>query len=308
VKFFQDHNVTLFDKVYNKYLNLYKKSNNNEFLSYKIVILNQKLKAKRGFVGVKDNLLDKIEKLGSKNNINHNTQEGLLIYTDFYLDQLLTNESDFDCVKPRESTKKIQIYEFNDNIFTYLKGAINICSITDKEKYLRKYMPEIINLFFKMNLALINYAFDKNNPLTKSQSILMNENKNKYIDLLDAFKNEVSINKVKIIIPQLIICYQYENTYLYNFAVELLASYAKQNIDLIAFLISSFLNFKAEDLKSIGIKAYKSDTHNYYKYQNYLNTFQKSKNFVNAIKDKLSEKNKKILMGYEEFCQNLCEL
>ena len=53
-----------------------------------------------------------------------------------------------------------------------------------------------------------------------------------------------------------------------------------------------------EDLESI-------DSHNCYKY---LNTFTKSQNFVNAIKDRLSQKNKKILMGYEEFCQNLSEL
>ena len=58
----------------------------------------------------------------------------------------------------------------------------------------------------------------------------------------------------------------------------------------------------------MGFRNYKSDSHNYDKYKNYLNTFERSKNFVYTIKSKLSEKNQKILMGYEEFCQNLCLL
>ena len=77
-------------------------------------------------------------------------------------------------------------------------------------------MPEIINLFFKINLAHINYLrennMDNNNSQTQSQT-LIDDNINKYITLLNKFRNQVSINKVKIIIPQLIICYQYENTY-----------------------------------------------------------------------------------------------
>ena len=309
VKFLPDDNTIKFDEAYERYQNLYIKNKSKDFLSYKIIILKDKLKAKMGVVGINDILLDKIKKLGNKTS--QNIKEGLLLYTDFYLDQLLTNESDFSCIKPRAKIKKIQIYDFNENIFKYLEGAIKICIITDKEKYLRKYMPEIINLFFKINLAHINYLkennIDRNFSQTQSQ-FLIDENINKYIYLLEKFKKEVNINKIKIIIPQLIICYQYENTHLYNFAVELLVSYAQENIDLISFLLASFLNYKIEDMKTIGIKPYRNDSHSVDKYKNYISSFEKSKNFVYKIKHKLSERNQKILMGYEEFCSNLSAL
>ena len=310
VKFFSDDNSIKFEEAYTKYQNLYIKNKNSDFLSYKIIILREKLKAKTGVVGINDVLLNKIKKLGNKNS--HNNQEGLVLYTDFYLDQLLTNESDFNCIKPREQIKSIQIYDINDSIFNYLEGAINICIITEKEKYLRKYMPEIINLFFKVNLAIENYSsgnnINRNISQIESQTI-MDENINKYKYLLNKFKKEVNINKLKIIIPQLIICYQYLDTDLYNFAIELLASYAQQNIDLISFLLSSFLNFKIEDMKNIGIKpSYRNDSHLNNKYQYYLTTLGKSKKFVNLIKHQLNQKNQHILTGYEEFCSNLCVL
>ena len=317
VKFFDETNVKIFDELYNKYESLYqnstKNSTNREMKSYKITILKEKFKAKNGVVGVIENLLKKIKEFGGvrKKNNSINNLEGLLYYTDFYLDLLLTNEVEFQSIKPREKIYKIQIYEINDTILNYLENAINICIITDKEKYLRKYMPEIINLFFKINLAHINYIKENNlglnNSFSQTQS-LIEENIHKFAHLLDKFKKEVSINKVKIIIPQLIISYQYEDTYLYKFAIELLALYAEQNIDLIAYLLSSFLNFRQEDLKTIGIKAYRNDSHSFDRYKNYLNTFEKSKKFVTLIKEKLSVKNQKILMGYEEFCQNLCIL
>ena len=317
VKFFAGVNGIHFDELYNKYESLFQHNKNNssinrDLLSFKIMILKEKFKVKNGVVGVNEILLKKIKQFGSLRNKNaYNNQEGLLYYTDFYLDLLLTNESEFKSIQPREKIYKIQIFEINDTILNYLEGAINICIITDKEKYLRKYMPEIINLFFKINLAHINYIkennLDVNNSFSQTQS-LIDENINRYVRLLDKFKKEVSINKVKIIIPQLIICYQYEDTYLYNFAIELLALYAQQNIDLIAYLLSSFLNFKQEDMKTIGIKTYRNDSHSFDRYKNFLNTFEKSKKFVNSIKEKLSAKNQKILMGYEEFCQNLCLL
>ena len=170
-------------------------------------------------------------------------------------------------------------------------------------------MPEIINLFFKVNLAIENYSsgnnINRNISQIESQTI-MDENINKYKYLLNKFKKEVNINKLKIIIPQLIICYQYLDTDLYNFAIELLASYAQQNIDLISFLLSSFLNFKIEDMKNIGIKpSYRNDSHLNNKYQYYLTTLGKSKKFVNLIKHQLNQKNQQILTGYEEFCSNL---
>ena len=302
VKFFPGVSEIHFEKLFDLYKSLFTKKNKNLF-SYKIIILNEKLKAKNGVVGINKVLEEKIKTLKSlRNNSEYNKQDGLLYYTDFYLDLLLTNESEFKSIKPREMINKIQIGDFNESIFRYLEGSINICSLTDKEKYLRKYMPEIINLFFKMNLAHINIM--KNNILYTQTQSLIDENMNKYIQLLDKFRKEVSINKVKIIIPQLIICYQYENTYLYNFAIELLASYAQQNIDLIAYLLSSFLIFNKNDMRTIGIRTSRNDSHSF-RYDNFSNIFEKSKNFVELIKNKLSLNNQKILKGYEEFCKNL---
>ena len=44
------------------------------------------------------------------------------------------------------------------------------------------------------------------------------------------------------------------------------------------------------------------------KYKNYSNIFIKSKVFSSIIKGKLSEKNQKVLIGYEKFCQQLSYL
>ena len=308
VKFFSNENSFPFGDLYEKYQKLYFKYKDENFFTYKIIILKQKLKAETGVVGINQSLKQKIEKLEKTNgNIN---KEGFLLYTDFMLDMLLTNnEKDFACIKPQKQINDIRITDFKDNIFKYLKGAIEICIITDKEKYLRKYMPEIINLFFKLNLAHINYVKDKNNihDMSIESENLYDKEMEKYKSLFKEFK-KIDINKIKIIIPQLIICYQYEKSLLYDFAKDLLASYANDNIDLIAFLLSSFLNFKEEDMKIIGIKQYRNDPYSSEKYKVFLNTFTKSKTFVNLIKDKLSIENKGILKGYEEFCKNLSNL
>ena len=304
-KFFVLDNFEQYDSVFSKYKNLCLK--NQDLFSYKILILLEKMKYKRGVVGLNNALLNKIKKLGKKSSPNN--KEGYLLYEDFYLDILLKKENVFNKLKPNKDINNIRIYDINQEIFEYLEGAINICIITDKEKYLRKYMPEIINLFFKLNFAVSNYNQDNNlynNSQSQTQS-LIDEKINKFIYLLNKFKNDENINKVKIIIPQLMICYQYEKTYLYNFSIELLILYAEKNIHLIAYLLSSFLNFKIEDLKSIGLRQSKNDLYNN-KYKNYSNTFLKSKNFVSIIKHKLSEKNKKILLGYEEFCLKLINL
>lgn len=307
VKFFALEKFPPLDSVFLKYKSLCIK--NQELLTNKILILQEKLKLKTGVVGLNNILLTKIKKLGKKSSANN--KEGFLLYTDFYLDRLLSDESVFNNLKPDKYISNIKIYDVNPEIYDYLEGAINICIITDKEKYLRKYMPEIINLFFKLNFAVANYNQDNNliNNISQTQTQSLTDEKiNKFIFLLNKFKNDLSINKVKIIIPQLIICYQYENTLLYNFAIELLTKYAEENIDLIAYLLSSFLNFKIEDLKNIGLKPYRGgDLHNN-KYKNYSNTFNRSKNFVSIIKHKLSEKNQNILIKYEEFCQKLSYL
>lgn len=165
-------------------------------------------------------------------------------------------------------------------------------------------MPETINLFFKLSFAVVNYNQDNNanDNISQTQTQLsIDEKIYKFIFLLNKFKKDLSINKVKIIIPQLMICYHYNNTLL-------LTSYTEKNIDLIAYLLSSFLNFKIDDLREIGLKQYqRGDSHNN-KYNNYANTFNRSKNFVSIIKNKLSEKNQNILVGYEEFCQKLSYL
>ena len=110
---------------------------------------------KNEVVNINDEFFKKIEELRKNNN--QNNVEGFILYTDFYLDQLLNNDKSFELIRPREDIKKIQLSDINENIFNYLKDAINICILTNKEKYLRKYMPEIINLFFKINFAIINF-------------------------------------------------------------------------------------------------------------------------------------------------------
>ena len=305
VKFFPNDKCIPFEEAYQKYVHLYDKNKmqRNAGLSYKITILPEKLKVKNEVVNINDEFFKKIEELRKNNN--QNNVEGFILYTDFYLDQLLNNDKSFELIRPREDIKKIQLSDINENIFNYLKDAINICILTNKEKYLRKYMPEIINLFFKINFAIINFKQNNilNSNISQTQSLLIT----KFENLLKKFVNDVSINKIKIIIPQLIICYQYENTQLYRYAIQLLASYAEKNIDLIAYLLSSFLIFNEGDLNLIGIKN-RRNHHSNDKYNNYKNTFNKSKKFVNSIKDRLNEKNKKILTGYEKFCELLSEL
>ena len=307
VKYYALENFPQLDSVFLKYKSLCIK--NQDLLTNKVLILQEKLKSKTGVVGLNDILLSKIKKLGKKSSANN--KEGFLLYTDFYLDRLLNDESIFNNLKPDKYINNIKIYDINPEIFDYLEGAINICIITDKEKYLRKYMPEIINLFFKLNFAATNYNQDDdlNNNISQTQTQSLSQEKiNKFRFLLKKFKNDLSINKVKIIIPQLIICYQYDNTLLYNFAIELLTSYAEANIDLIAYLFSSFLNFKIDDLKNIGLKPNRGGNSYNNKYNNYSNKFNSSKNFVSIIKSKLSAKNQNILIGYEEFCQKLSYL
>ena len=304
-RFFSNDKFIPFEEFYNKYLQLYDKNKmkRNAGLSAKIAILQEKLKVKNEVVNINDEFFKKIEKLRKNNN--QNNVEWFILYTDFYLDQSLNNDKSLELIRPKEDIKKIQLSDINENIFNYLKDAINICILTNKEKYLRKYMPEIINLFFKINFAIINFKQNNilNSNISQTQSLLIT----KFENLLKKFVNDVSINKIKIIIPQLIICYQYENTQLYRYAIQLLAVYAEKNIDLIAYLLSLFLIFNEGDLNLIGIKNSKNH-HNIDKYNNYKNTFNKSKKFVNSIKDKLNEKNKNILTGYEKFCEMLSEL
>ena len=309
VKFFSSENCSSFDSVFEKYKKLCSLIKDENFFSNKIIILNEKRKAKRGVVGLDEQLLIKIKDFGTNRDKKKSNMEGFLLYTDFYLDRLINNDNVFQVIRSDEKINNIQIFDISPEIFDYLEGAINICVITEKEKYLRKYMPEIINLFFKINLAHINYIRDKNedNNISQTQSQSLSDGKiNKYKYLLNKFKKDVSINKIKIIIPQLIICYQYENTYLYSFAIEILAMYAEKNIDLIAYLLSSFLTFKAENLKNLGIKPHRGRNELYeQKYKNFIKIFNRSKDFVLQIKQKLNKENQNILTGYEEFCEKL---
>ena len=144
VKFFAGDRDIPFDKAYNKYINLYTYIKKGQSLSNKILILNDKLKVKTKVVGIDEILINKIKKL--KNKTSPNNLEGLLLYTDLYLEQLLNNETAFKYIKSCELINEIQLCNINDIIYNYLEGAITICEISDKDKYLRKYMPEIINV------------------------------------------------------------------------------------------------------------------------------------------------------------------
>ena len=307
VKYFPLEFLDQFDSVMSKYQNLHQKK---KFFSYKILILSDKKKEKTGVCGLNDILMETIKQISTKKQNNY--REGFVLYTDYYLDRLISNEIKFNNIKSSPNITKLPIIQIYPEVFEYLDAAINICSLTEKEKFLRKYMPEIINLFFKLNFAHVNYLKENNENMTNSQfqtQSIAEENINRFKYLLNKFKNEINISKVKIIIPQLIICYQYENTYLNKFAIELLTLYAEENIDLIAYLLSSFLSFKMDTLKNLGIKPPRGGNDHYNnKYKNYINTFSKSKEFVSEIKRKLSQENQKILKGYEDFSEKLSNL
>jgi hypothetical protein len=310
VKYFAVEEFNQFDIAYNKYQNLCaKRIKDTDFYSHKIFILPYKRKGKKQVIGLDKLLIDKCKTLKKKNS--QNNQEGLILFTDYYLDRLIVDEKNFSNIRSSPNITRLQISEISPEVFEYLEGAIKICGLTEKEKFLRKYMPEIINLFFKLNFA--NANFNENNECTDNSQNLSQtkagENSKIFKHLLETFKKDISINKVKIIIPQLIICYQYENTLLYTFAIELLTLYAEKNIDLIAYLLSSFLSFKVDTLKSLGIKPHRAgnDNHNN-RYRNYISTFTRSKNFVSKIKNNLSQKNQNILKGYEDFSEKLSDL
>ena len=303
VKYFGTEKCLYFDLVFEKYKNICGKR--TDFSSYKILILSDKMKSKNGVVGLNDDLKKIIKILENKSSKLYKREEGFLLYTDFYLDRLVSDENIFKNIKLYENINHIQLNSIDFEIFNYLECAINICIISDKEKYLRKYMPEIINLFLKINFAYINYNIMNNNSQTLQTQSEAEEKLTRFAYLLQKFRKQIEINKIKIIIPQLIICYQYESTDLYDFAVELLANYAEKNIDLMAYLLSSFLTFREDNLKNIGIKHHKRNDLNDPKFKNYVKTLKRSKNFVCLIKEKLSEKNQNILMGYKEFCEKL---
>ena len=295
VKYFAIEQNPYFYLVIQKYKRLF--IANNDLMTNKVLILLEKLKSKTDEAGLNDILLAKINNFLKDRSAYNN--EGYLLYTDFYLDRLVSDGKIFNKFKPNKNINYIKIYDVNQEIYNYLEGAINICIISNKEKYLRKYLPEIINLFFKINFAVANYIQDKNsnNNISKTQAdSSANDKINIFFFLLNKFKNEISINKLKIVIPQLIICYQYNNTLLYDFAIELLVCYAEANIDLIAYLFSSFLNFKIDYLENIEMKPNRGGNLNNYKYMNYLITFNRSKLFTSTIKSKLSENNKNILI------------
>lgn len=195
-KFFAFENNPLFDSVFLKYKSLCTK--NQDLLTHKILILEEKLKLKAYIVGLNDILLTKIRKFGE--NLSENNKEGIVLYTDFYLDQLQSDETIFNNFKPDKNINKINIDDVNQEIYEYLEGAINICIITDKEKYVRKYMPEIINLFFKLNIAVANYNHDynvNNNIYQKQAQSLTDKKIKKLIFLLNQFKKGINIIKTK---------------------------------------------------------------------------------------------------------------
>jgi hypothetical protein len=71
-------------------------------MTNKILILEDKLKLEKGLLGTNDLLLTKIKNFEEKSC--ENNKEGFLLYTDFYLDRLLSDEIIFN-------------YYFTKNVF-----------------------------------------------------------------------------------------------------------------------------------------------------------------------------------------------
>jgi hypothetical protein len=100
VKYFSLKKCPSFDSVILKYKSLCKISPN--LMNNKILILEDKLKLEKGLLGTNDLLLTKIKNFGEKSC--ENNKEGFLLYTDFYLDRLLSDEIIFN-------------YYFTKNVF-----------------------------------------------------------------------------------------------------------------------------------------------------------------------------------------------
>ena len=300
MKFFNDE--TAFNNIYNKYINLTETTNKN-LKNYKIIILKEKFQLKNGYCMDTNDIIKKI------NNLSEKDKEKYVVYADLYCDLLIQNNDVLNITRDRNKFYNISFDDFDYNFLYLILISINICKFCNNEKYLRKYMPELINIFFKFNIASMNSNNNKNNNKkpnydNKHDSDKEKIDNNKMDYCLRKFIESIEIQKITLIIPQLMVCYQYNDTRLYNFAIYLLSEYANKFIDLIAFMLASSLIFDEEDKDKLKFRRSMDEN----RIKNSLDMMNKSKIFTKKIKEKLEPRNQKILDGYVGFCQKINNL
>ncbi len=230
--------------------------------------------------------------LSIKNMLNNNESKNnnYSLIADLYLENFLEiNKTSFEKINLTKSFfKDVKYYLIDDVIFEFLSIAINICQKTEEEKYLAKYLPEIINIIFKIQISIINSNTFNSISFGK-----------KYEEILNQMKL-INCKKLKIILPQLLISYIYENTKLYYLSIFLLSNYANEYIDDIVYILASYLVTEKKDL---SILLSKSDNP-----KRFENNIIKSQTFIKEIVKNLNPRIKNILNDYISFQKYLKEI
>ena len=278
-----------FDTIYKLYL---KKCNMKPNPKFEALFIKNKERLGISKVEINNELSKFISTYISTSLSNNNESfcsKAHIFLTNFYT----INQSKFNMIKTDSSIYQISIDKIDICIFDYIKIAIMICIRSNNEDQLvLKYLPEIVNYFYKIQLAFINSSNIQNNQTIKKK-ILFEENLN--------LMKTISVDKLRCILSQLVISYSYPKTPLYELSVSLLSSYGEKNIDRIAFLLSAFLSSNPEDNKYFVSSVNR--------HSSILNKFAEniklSQNFVEDVKSLLSETNKKIVDNYVQFQKKL---
>lgn len=278
-----------FDLIYKLYL---KKCNMKSNPKFEALFIKNKERLGISKVEINNELFKFISSYISSSLSNDN--ESFCSKAHIFLSNFYTiNQSKFNMIKTDNSIYQITIDKIDICIFDYIKIAIMICikSINENQLVL-KYLPEIVNYFYKIQLAFINSSNIQNNQTIKKK-ILFEENLN--------LMKIISVDKLRCILSQIIISYSYPKTPLYDLSVSLLSSYGEKNIDRVAFLLSAFLSSNPEDNKYFVSSVNK--------HSSILNKFAENiklgQNFAEDVKSLLSESNKKIVESYVQFQKKL---
>ena len=240
-------------------------------------------------------LLNNLKKIFYNNNLLENSNDYIIYITLGNL-FLLTFEREFcDNFKKIEISKNLN--NVNINIFEYLLIAINICIITNDEKIIQKYLPNVINILFKIQICYNNFIKQK-----KSLNSEDLKKYNLYINILKKLPN-IKEKDLNLILPQLLMAYSYYGTDIYKISIILIQKYTIKFPDLIAPYLASFivsdLNLILRELRG--------------KHQNDLDKIYEcniklSKKFFEDILINLPENIKRILYNYIEFQKKIMNL
>ncbi len=259
---------------------------NKKIRNIKIQILKKKFEYK-----IKKNsneFISSIKNLIKKHELNFNNYS---LISNLYLDHILEiNKNSFEKINLTKSfLKEVKYNLIDDIIFEFLTIAITICQKSQEEKYLTKYLPEIVNMLFKIQISIIN----------SRNTFIPIEFENKFDKILEQIKL-IDSKKLKIILPQLLVSYMYENSKLYYLSIELLTKYANDYIDDIAYILASYLVTEKKDLFILLSKSENP--------KRFENNIIKSQIFIEEIVKNLNPNIKKILKDYILFQKYLKEI